>query len=424
MNLFQLHTPRLFILILILAGCMQRSDVRERSSGEIVQNIPPKKATNIISQKNLDNQIPARFGDNLEIHRVLPEPSHSLPVTEYEYYIPVKEPSKAPLIQSDSLWEYDIATNPVKDDRFRSFNTDGFFRNGRVNNGIYLTIIIDNDLFDYTDYYYTSGQTLEFFHPAISASPISYLLPGTKGSINYHSISLTQNMYTPRELEKYSVQLGDRPFASYLILSHNKYSLQPLKRMRLESRLDLGVIGPKALGQVAQDIFHSNEPVGWVNQISNDFVLNYGIKYEKGFYRNRGFEMAWFGAGQAGTLFDNITGGLFLQIGKTNGRYESLFQTTPRQSKYLKRLRYYANLNLENKLVFYDATLQGGIFSPNDVYTIPVEMVQRYVFTGKFGFGLGLGPFTLEAEQVFLTPEFEGGRHHFWFRIKSSVLFN
>jgi hypothetical protein len=134
--------------------------------------------------------------------------------------------------------------------------------------------------------------------------------------------------------------------------------------------------------------------------------------------------MAWFSGAQAGTLYDNITGGVFLQIGKINGRYESLFQTTPRQPDFLKRIRYYLNLNLENKLVIYDATLQGGMFNQNSIYAVPNDNVQRYVFTSRLGFGFGLGPLSLEAEQVFLTPEFDGGKRHFWFRIKSTVHFN
>lgn len=423
MDLFKPHTPRLLILILVMTGCIQRSDVREQSNHEKLQYAISKKEATSVPKQVREQVIQSRFADTIPISQMPSEGSKALTLADSDYYIPVKEPAKTVLIKRE-LSRQASQYKSISDHKTNSFDTDSFFRNGRIHSGIYLTIIIDNDLFDYTDYYYTSGQSIEFYHPALSASPLSYLLPGMRGSVNYHSLSLTQSLYTPRELEIDSILSGDRPFASYLILSHKKYSLNPLNRSRMESRLDLGVIGPNSLGQAAQDIIHTNKPVGWANQVTNDFVLNYGLKYEKSIYENNCFEMAWFGGGQAGTLYDNLSGGLFLQIGKTNGRYESLFQTTRGKTNYLKRIRYYTNLSLENKLVLFDATLQGGMFNRNSVYTIPGEMVQRYVFSGIFGFGFGLGPFTLEAEQVFLTPEFEGGRHHFWFRIKSSVQFN
>jgi hypothetical protein len=82
------------------------------------------------------------------------------------------------------------------------------------------------------------------------------------------------------------------------------------------------------------------------------------------------------------------------------------------------RVHYYFNLRLENKLVLYDATLQGGLFNKHSIYTISDDNINRYVFTGKLGAAIGYGRFSLEAEQVFLTPEFHGGLYHLWFRLK------
>jgi hypothetical protein len=50
--------------------------------------------------------------------------------------------------------------------------------------------------------------------------------------------------------------------------------------------------------------------------------------------------------------------------------------------------------------------------------------VKRFVFTGTVLLGLGLGKYSLEAEQVYLGPEFDGGRHHYWFRIKNIIRLN
>ena len=279
-------------------------------------------------------------------------------------------------------------------------------------------------MWDYTDYYYTAGQSIEIYHPAISYSPFARMLPSLRNSINYYSLSLFLNLYTPTKLTWETVLEDDRPFSSYLCLGHRKSSLSPDKKMRMDSELDLGIMGPSSMGSSAQDFIHDNTPVGWMFQVENDVVINYSFRLEKGIYQSDGVDLAVFGGAQAGTLYDNVSGGMFFQLGKTTGRYQSIFQTTPGGTDFKSRIRYYANLDMSAKLVVYDATLQGGMFNKSSVYTIPGDEVGRYVFTGKLGLGIGLGRYSLELEQVFLTPEFEGGKHHFWLRIRNVVHLN
>lgn len=284
--------------------------------------------------------------------------------------------------------------------------------------------VFDNDIFDYTDYYYTSGIILELFHPVIGASPFAKLLPGLKNSLNFYSVNLVQNLYTPLKLEDLQPRLGDRPFASYLTLGHQRISLSADGHRRLQSEFTLGVIGTASLGGLSQDLIHTHTPVGWVNQVENDMVVNYNLRFDQGLYSGNGIEAAVIAGGQAGTLYDNIMAGVYLQVGKANNRYSSVFQTTGRQKPFKKRIRYYFALDLKNKLVFYDATLQGGMLNQESAYKLDASQVNRYVFTGTACFGLGLGRYSLEAEQVFLTPEFAGGKHHLWFRIKNIIYLN
>ncbi len=296
-----------------------------------------------------------------------------------------------------------------------------FFKRGKTAQEVVVGFHFDNDMWDYTDYYYTSGLALEFHHPAIAASPLSAALPGLRSSVNHYSLALQQNLYTPLKLDRDTVQAGDRPFAAWLGLEHRKVSLSPELRRRLESGLILGVIGPAAMGSAAQDLIHEDEPVGWANQVANDVVINYSLRLEQAVFSRRIFDLAVYGGGQAGTLYDNLKAGIVVQAGKSNGRYNSIFLTSGRDGRIKDRIRYYFSLDLENKLVVYDATLQGGMFNKSSVYTLQNGQVNRYVFTGKAGLGIGLGRFSLELEQAFLSPEFEGGRHHFWLRIRSLV---
>lgn len=292
---------------------------------------------------------------------------------------------------------------------------------GKTSGEAFFTATWDNDLFDYTDHYYTNGAGFELIHPAIGSSPIARILPGLHYSNNYYGLTLVQNMFTPLKLNKTEILVGDRPFASYLVMGHQRTSLSPEKNQRLFSELILGVIGPGSFGNISQDMIHNETPVGWMYQVENDFIANYDILFDQGLYSKNGIEIAAVAAIQAGTLYDNISAGFYFQAGRANDRYNSVFQTTGPQKPFGKRIRYYFSLEMMNRMVFYDATLQGGMFNKESIYTINNKDIERYVFSGSAGFGLSLGKYSLELTQVFLSPEFEGGRKHLWIRIKNIV---
>jgi len=344
----------------------------------------------------------------------------------FEYYRPITQINRKSLIPEDIFNEINRNTIEIKtvDGRSLALRTPFLFKIDKTSPEIFFTAVFDNDIFDYTDYYYTNGISLELYHPVINNSPICRILPGLKNSLNYYGLILIQNMYTPRKLEELNVCVGDRPFAAYLTISHQRISLSAVRHRRLQSELALGTIGPASLGGIAQDMIHTNTPVGWVNQVKNDVVVNYNIRFDQGIYSGNGIEVAVIAGGQAGTLYNNIMGGIYLEIGKVNDRYGSLFQTTPHQKTFRGRIRYYFSLDAKTKLVMYDATLQGGMFNRESVYSLNAGQVKHYVFTGTASFGLGLGRYSLEAEQVFLTPEFDGSRHHLWFRIKNIFYLN
>lgn len=295
---------------------------------------------------------------------------------------------------------------------------------GQTSGEAFFSATWDNDLFDYTDHYFTNGAGFELIHPALGSSPIARMLPGLRYSINYYGLTLVQNMYTPLKLNKPEILVGDRPFASYLVMGHQRISLSPEKNRRLQSELLLGVIGPGSFGNISQDMIHDETPVGWMYQVENDFIANFNIRFDQGLYSKNGIEIAAVAAAQAGTLYDNISAGFYFQAGRANDRYSSVFQTTEPQKPFGKRIRYYFSLEMMNRMVMYDATLQGGMFNKESIYTIDNKNIERYVFSGTAGFGFSLGKYSLELSQVFLSPEFEGGRKHLWIRIKNIVRIN
>jgi hypothetical protein len=411
----------LLIALLQMVGCEEKNPSGPKDS---VQLINPGNESN--ERDNGSNNpgkkhvIESRFRENAGANHEYASKEQENQDNDYAYYIPAEDLEKQAMISSQHIDQ--PMKSWKKSSGFREpydLQEPDFFRTGRTSQEVFFTAVFDNDIFDYTDYYYTNGIRLEFYHPGISASPLMQLLPGLRNSINYYGLTLSQNLYTPRKLEDENILAGDRPFASYLTLGHQKISLSATSHRRLETELSLGIIGPASLGGVAQDAIHENEPLGWVNQVGNDFVVNYSVRFDQGLYSGRNLELAVIAGGQAGTLYDNLMAGVYLQLGRMNNRYGSVFQTTGHQKPYRNRVRYYFSIDLKNKFIIYDATMQGGMFNQKSVYSLDREQVNHYVFTGTASLGLGLGRYSLEAGQVFLTPEFDGGRHHLWFRIKN-----
>jgi hypothetical protein len=291
-----------------------------------------------------------------------------------------------------------------------------------ISDEILLQLGFDNDIWDGTDYYYTNGISVGLYHPGIRISPISRaLLPDMREAVNHYGLVLVQDIYTPMDPDEAEIQLGDRPFASCLYIGHRKISLDAAGGYRITSGLDLGVMGEAAMGGVVQAAIHDIEPSGWENQVVNDFIINYLVSADKSIYRAPRMETTITAKVEAGTLHDRISTGLSVRVGRFNSLFSSLSQNTMRKSTFPERIRYYFTLGGEARLVAYNATLQGGVMNHRSVYTLPAGQVERLVYRASAGIGLGAGRFSLEAEQVLLSPEFKGGRRHLWLGLRTMI---
>lgn len=283
-----------------------------------------------------------------------------------------------------------------------------------------ITIIVGNDLFTLTDYYYTSGVGLEVIHPVFSFLPTrNLLIPFSSKSIDYYGFSVIQDLYTPYDIENTEIQYGDRPFAAYLCVGLSKTSLFREQAMRFKSQLYFGVIGPAALGNFSQDIFHSLEPSGWVNQVSNDVVVNYNLAFSKGIVNDNNFGLLTVASGRIGTLFTDVSLGVIMRFGN---ELSSFKYYTPLEDKG-KKFRYDLFLNLAGRAKGYDATLQGGVFNRSSVYVIPNSNMERFLFIPSAGVNLSYGIVQLRLEQLYSSPEFTGAKHHFFGKISLGFSF-
>lgn len=148
-----------------------------------------------------------------------------------------------------------------------------------------LTLVMENDKFNGTDEWYTSGAKLIFSKPAPAPafilSPLvqanAWLL-GKAGRSRWE-IALGQNIYEPADESLNPPDPRDRPYAGWLYLS----ALASTENRYVQNTLEIqaGVVGPAALGEQIQDITHgligSNKSQGWDSQLSDEPGLLLGV---------------------------------------------------------------------------------------------------------------------------------------------------
>ncbi len=282
-------------------------------------------------------------------------------------------------------------------------------------------IAYENDLFTQTDYYYTGGTFLEFNFPCLRKNPISKILLNlVHGHDESFGISINNLGFTPLSIKSDSILLGDRPFAATLYLGVNRISCNAEKQIRLTSNLDLGIIGPAALGYQEQKFIHShtNNPIphGWEFQIKNDIYFNYALKLEKGLIsRKKNIDVVGDGFVNAGTIYNNAGLGLTFRIGRMDHYFVPF--------GFSKRFQCWIFAHGEGKLVARDATLQGGFFNTNSVYIISPENINRTTFSYSVGIVFAYKNIHLEFNEVSISPEFIGSRNHKWGHIGFIYIF-
>ncbi len=292
---------------------------------------------------------------------------------------------------------------------FRDIKSDSYFR-----------YLYDNDYFSGTDENYTQGYTLELVAPFLKKNPINFLFIKPNNSEIRYGLAIEHIGFTPPTIGSPEIQFGDRPFAAAIMLKSFVIATDTLKKSRLLSSLNLGLIGPGAFGKEMQVGIHKITgniiPQGWRNQIKNDVVLNYEVSYEKQLFRAGDyFSLQSNSTARVGTLFTNASVGLNTTVGLINSPFSAINKK--------KKFQFYAYSQVLGNLIAYDAALQGGVFNKTSPYTIPSEEIER--FTGQFNYGLVLKTKTLyfEYSRTVLTREFETGTSTKWGGIRIGFTF-
>ncbi len=156
-----------------------------------------------------------------------------------------------------------------------------------------LTFYFENDAFAGTDRDYTNGARISWTSPSLNkfsddpaaGSVAGFFddapLMGDSGYTRNVAVFIGQSLYTPVNTQANSLVPNERPYAGWLYGGLGLVWKTP--RVKNTFVLNIGVIGPWALGEETQHAVHhalgQRSPQGWDNQLRNEIGVN--ASYER-----------------------------------------------------------------------------------------------------------------------------------------------
>lgn len=265
----------------------------------------------------------------------------------------------------------------------------------------------DNDayLFYGQDRYYTNGLFITFRH-ALNQQK----LKGKLEKVTYE-IEAGQKMYNPISGDRPIAATHDRPFAGYLYAG-GKVNLFYQNEVVLKTGIELGTVGPRALGKEAQELLHNivgfYEIRGWEYQIENELAANLSAQGLKLLYRSakKDVDFSLEANVLAGTTFSGASAGIVFRAGKINQLFNSAYtnaaiSNNEKTKKFVEsEFFFYAKPQLS--AVFHDSTIEGSMFNNTSPVTFGAK---PFVFSQQLGFNYSSRRFTFDFGLTFKSKE-------------------
>jgi len=278
----------------------------------------------------------------------------------------------------------------------------------------------ENDIFVDEDRYYTNGIRLsrvgQVRQPPSWLASVAQRFPGIDDADALpYRLSISHNLYTPRDIENPQFPPDDRPYAAWLNVQFATGTASEHGADRVH--VGLGVVGPLAYGEEIQKAVHSAmdspEPIGWDSQIRNEPTLQLGYDRIRRFL-NLGepgavaLDATWLSGAMLGNAHSHVAIASYLRAGHNLPRGYGPPRITPAISgaSYFmpgSEPSWYLYLGMEGRRVFRDMFIEGNTFGG-------VDGVSRERHVGEVFGGLVYtrGPLRLAYTQVWRTREFIG----------------
>ena len=285
-----------------------------------------------------------------------------------------------------------------------------------------LQLYLENDsLGAGTDRYYTNGIKLggginaDRVVDRLFQGPAKSVLERISSHLGevHAGLFLGQNLYTPQRITLSQPQPFDRPWAAWLYVGGVAQSVLGNRLQTVE--LDLGMIGPAALGRQVQTEWHqlvgADRPQGWGNQLRNEpgVLLAYLEKWRYG--PTTGLQVVPHFGATVGNVVTLVRAGGIVRVGQNmsgfgpdtiepGGAMLQRTRLTDRQAQEGSH-EWYVFAGLDARAVGRNIFLDGNTFRDS-------PSVERRVFVRDFKAGLSvrIAPVRISLTHVRRSEEF------------------
>jgi hypothetical protein len=281
----------------------------------------------------------------------------------------------------------------------------------------FIQIVNDNDSYTLTRNvcYFTNGLRILF----------GWNSQKDPGCTTIHTVEIGQLMYNAKNGSYQRKEELDRPVTAFLYARYGQMHFTS-KETLLSWGVNLGTIGPPALGRQMQESIHSlfnmYTPKEWDYQLNTEIGINGDFTWSptlKLTAAKSSFKLLPVLRGSVGNTFTGASAGPVLSLGRMGGNSQTVFWNSHLNSKEHESFFYFYP---ELVLSIYNATIQGGLFrSDKGPYTgklnhIRYRQTLGWMYSGKvFNVGLGL---------VYDAKESKTQLHNQWYgRIQLGVAF-
>ncbi|NNU17576.1 lipid A deacylase LpxR family protein [Parvularcula sp. ZS-1/3] len=286
------------------------------------------------------------------------------------------------------------------------------------------TVAIENDGYFGEDDNYTSGLRLGYLSGnerlGRTGRFVAQRVLGLNGDPSKmrwrRGFSIAQEIYTPRDLEASALLPDQHPYGAYLYGEYTSLVEQPGRVDQIS--VQMGVVGPQALGEETQDFTHSitgrEKSNGWDNQIDTAVGLNVTYDQQRRIAHSglgilgMGWDCVWnmgFSAGTVKTagrvggnirIGENLTNGFGPPRVRPSTAGSGFFTPKDRRSWYI-----FAGGQVE--------AVAHNIFLDNSLFRDSGPSVERRVIVGdtQGGVALQMGSAQVTFTYVLRTREFE-----------------
>ena len=287
-----------------------------------------------------------------------------------------------------------------------------------------FTLVIENDLFsrNNTDKHYTNGIRLGWLSPDSGGPESLWNLGEWIPLIDLRArrrmgFAIGHNLYTPENKLRTDRILDDRPYGAFLYAGLAFQSQSDTQLNTVE--LDVGVVGPAALGRQIQNNVHrvigSGEARGWRNQLQNEpgvaLVFERKWRYLAETSGGYGLDLIPHVAGSVGNVFTYGGAGLTFRLGEDLSvdfgppRIRPALPGSASFDKPLDRLAWYLFIGGEARGIVRDIFLDGNTLGSE-------QSIQKrpFVFETQGGLAIEIRQTRISYTQIWRSEEFVGQR--------------